>query len=196
MEFVNNLNTIKVRDSYGGAPKALIRCLHNKVVYLFLFFSTFATQQLLCVRMVDAAGGASTDSVSNNKAFFAMPSRNRCKLIRRRYSSADLVPNNWGFTMYDLRGQAYWVCPWRWCLCSLQTPSSWAKPMSRCLYLAAHSAPTTDCSLAFWTISAPSRAPGARARKGDASPGSHLCSMGDAPKSIDQEHESLANRSR
>ena len=196
MEFVNNLNTIKIRGCYEGASKALIRCLHNKVVYFFLFFSIFATQQLLCVRMIDAAGDASTDSVSNNKAFFVMPSRNRCKLIRRRYSSVDLSLNNWEFIMYDLRGQAYWVCSWRWCLCSLQTSSSWVKSMSRCLYLVAHSTSTIDCSLAFWTISTSSRAPGARARKGDASPGFHLCSMRDASKSIDQEHESLTSRSR
>ena len=154
-------------------------------------FALFSLQKVIFLKNY-----SSVLYVSNNKTFFVMFSRNKCKLIRRRYDNVDLILNNWEFIMYDLREQTYWVCSWRWCLCSLQTSSSWVKSMSRCLYLVAHSTSTIDCSLAFWTISTSSKAFDARARKSDASSNFHLCSMRDASKSIDQEHESLTSRSR
>ena len=103
MKFINNFNTIKIRDCYEDASKTLIKCFHNKIV----FFLILVTQQFLYVRMIDVVDDASINNISNNKIFFVMFSRNKCKLIRRRYDNVDLILNNWKFIMYDLREQIY-----------------------------------------------------------------------------------------
>ena len=94
MKFVNNFNTIKIRDCYEDASKTLIKYFHNKVVYFFIFFSILVTQQFFCVRIINVVNDTSINNISNNKTFFVIFSRNKCKLIRRRYNNIDLIFNN------------------------------------------------------------------------------------------------------
>ena len=94
MKFINNFNTIEIQNCYENASKTSIKYFYNKVVYFFLSFSILVTQQFFCVRIIDIVNDASINNISNNKTFFVIFSRNKYKLIRRRYDNINLIFNN------------------------------------------------------------------------------------------------------